>query len=208
MVLPLALSTGASAADTDTTSSSDSAATSATKSARVDVTAGVLTITKTGTNDADQMAPSFQFSNANVSTKSQTVSPMADGGFKNVNNAADSYDGSVLSVDDNSGSGAGWHVTAQLAAFSDGANHDLSGAVLHMASADTKSDDTDKAATAPNADLKAGGDAATVFNATAGDGLGNSTADFKDATLTLPQAEYAGNYTADLTYQLTSGPTA
>lgn len=203
MALPLALPVVANAADT--------AATSAAKSASVTVNPGELTITKTGTDDVDQMAPSFKFGDASVSTKTQTVSPLSesDGGFKNVINSDDSYSGSKLSVDDNSGTGGGWHVTAQLAALSDGAttnSHDLAGAVLHMVGSGATSDDSTKAATAPKADLSAGGDAATIFNAKAGNGMGNSTADFSGSSLTLPTATIKGTYTAALTYTLTSGP--
>lgn len=194
--MALALPMGASAADTD----SSSAATSATKSANVTVTGGSLEIAK----DTNGMleAPSFAFQ-ANVSATAQDGLTTKD--YTNTD-ASDTYKYSKLYVDDNTGTGNGWHVTAQLGAFSDGASHDLSGAELHVISTGTKSDGG-TAATAPTADLIAGADAASVvFNAVKGGGLGTSTTDLGGSTLDIPSANYKGTYTAALTYTLTSGP--
>ncbi|MCI1553079.1 MAG: WxL domain-containing protein [Levilactobacillus sp.] len=197
MVLPLALSTGASAADTDTT------ADSASKSASVTVTGGDLQFTKD--ENSMQEAPSFQFGDAKVSTGEQTG--LKATGFSN-KNTADTYTGSVLSVDDDRGTGAGWTVSAALGAFSDDANHILTGAQLKMNAAIPSGTATAPAATLTAADSAS--DTATavpVFTAAKDAGMGTSTTDLKGATLDLPSAEYAGTYTAPLTYTLTAGPT-
>lgn len=196
IALPLALPVGANAADTP--------ADTANKSASVDVSAGDLTITKTGTDGADRMAPSFLF--GSVSANGQKGIKAT--GFDNKVNTDDTYKNSVLSVDDNSGSGAGWHVTAKLGAFSTGTtdgSHTIDGASLNMIPTATKSAST-KQAEAPSTTLEAGGDDVVVFNAEVGAGLGTSTTDFKGSTLDLPAVEYTGTYTAPLTYTLTSGP--
>lgn len=110
-----------------------------------------------------------------------------------------------MTVDDNTGSGAGWHVTAQLGDFSDG-SHSLSGATLHMIPTGTKTD-SGTAATADSVDLKAGDTAATtVFDAAKDAGMGTSTTSLAGSTLDIPAASYAGTYTANLTYTLTAGP--
>lgn len=192
LALPLGLPVSVSA---DTTA--DSAST--TKSASVDVTGGSLAFTKD--SNGSQEAPSFNFG-AKVSANSQ--SGIAATGYDNTKDTTDKYAGSELSVDDESGTGNGWQVTAKLGAFSDSASHNLTGAVLHMKS------DTSEATgvTIPTADLTAGDAAQPIFTAAKDAGLGTSTADYKGTTLDIPSAEYAGTYTADLTYTLTSGPTA
>lgn len=196
MVAPLALPVVANAADTTPAATAD-------KSASVDVSAGALAITKDDSGNLE--APSFQFTGAKASTAAQNGLKAAT--FANEKGTTDKYAGSELAVDDNTGSGAGWHVTAKLGSFSDTASHSLSGATLHMNPASTASDDTDAAATASTTDLTAGASAASVvFSAAAGKGLGHSSTDFAGATLDLPSAEYAGHYVADLTYTLTSGP--
>jgi len=121
MAIPAALPLVANAADTP----ADNA-----KSATVTVTGGTLTITKNG--DSKQEAPSFQFEKANVSTEAQTG--LKTNGYQNTD-ATDTYIGSNLSVDDDTGTGNGWHVTAQLGDFSDGASHSLAGAALNVNSA-------------------------------------------------------------------------
>ncbi|UIF28519.1 WxL domain-containing protein [Levilactobacillus brevis] len=202
MVAPLTLPVVANAADGSTDATSSSAVTSAEKSASVEVTGGNLTFTK---NADDVEAPSFQFTGAKASTAAQNGLKSAT--FANENDKTDNYAGSELAVDDNTGSGAGWHVTAKLGNFSDTASHSLSGAILHMNPTSTASDDKDAAATASTTDLTAGASAASVvFSAAAGKGLGHSSTDFAGATLDLPSPEYAGHYVADLTYTLTSGP--
>ncbi|WP_164504789.1 WxL domain-containing protein [Levilactobacillus huananensis] len=203
MGLPLALPAVANAAEGDT-ASSDSAATSATKSAQVKVDAGLLTLSKDGSGNL--MAPSFVFGDAKVSTKDQ--GSLKATGFSNTKNASDTYTGSTLSVDDNSGAGKGWDVTATLSDFSDGASHTLDGANMTMTASGIESDTKDTLPTAPKTTLTAGGAAAPVFSAAVGSGMGNSKADFAGTTLDLPTADYAGTYTADLTYTLAAGPTA
>ena len=197
MVLPLTLPVVANAADTDT---------EADKSASVTVTGGSLQIAKD--TNGNQVAPSFNFTkdkdgNAiKVSTAAQKG--LTADTFTN-KDTTDKYTGSDLTVDDNTGTGAGWHVTAQLGAFSDG-SHSLSGATLHLIPTGTKTDNG-TAATATSTDLTAG-DAATttVFNAAENAGMGTSTTSLAGSTLDIPAASYAGTYTANLTYTLTSGP--
>lgn len=206
MALPLALPVVANAADGSTDATSSSAVTSAEKSASVEVTGGNLTFTRDDSGNVE--APSFQFTEAKASADAQSVKATgnqhenADG-----TNAADTYTGSQLSVDDNTGTGAGWTVTAKLGKFENSdSTHSLDGAILHMVASNPTND-----ATTPTANLTAGAAAATpVFTADKGAGLGNSTTDFSGATLDLPaaSAEYAGHYVATLTYSLTSGPTA
>lgn len=191
MAIPAALPLVANAADTP----ADNA-----KSATVTVTGGTLTITKNG--DSKQEAPSFQFEKANVSTEAQTG--LKTNGYQNTD-ATDTYIGSNLSVDDDTGTGNGWHVTAQLGDFSDGASHSLAGAALNVNSASGSYSATP---TATSVTVTAGGDPETVFSAAKGEGMGTATTDLSGTTLDLPTATYAGDYTAPLTYTLTSGPTA
>lgn len=191
MAIPAALPLVANAADTP--------ADTASKSATVEVTGGNLTFTKD--ENSKQEAPSFQFK-ANVSTAAQTG--LKATGYQNTD-ATDTYTGTNLSVDDDTGTGNGWHVTAQLGDFSDGASHSLAGAALNVNSASGSIADT---TTATSATLTSGGAAATVFNAAAGKGMGTAATDLSGTTLDLPTAAYAGNYSAALTYTLTSGPTA
>lgn len=198
--MALALPMGASAADTD----SSSAATEADKSASVEVTHGELVIA-TDTQSGQLEAPSFQFG-AKVSNVAQTG--LKPTGYQKENtdglDAADTYQGKKLGVDDETGSGAGWNVTAKLGAFTstDTAKRTLDGTVLHIPStalSDTTTTDT--------ADLTAGATAGTVvYSAAAGKGMGSSEVDLSGATLDLPANTYAGHYVADLTYTLTSGP--
>lgn len=202
MGLPLALPAVANAAEGDT-ASSDSAATSATKSAQVKVDAGLLTLSKDSSGNL--MAPSFVFNDAKVSAVAQDG--LTASGFTNTN-SSDGYKDSVLSVDDNSGAGQGWKVSATLGAFSDGASHTLDGANMTMTASGIESDTKDTLPTAPKTTLTAGGDAVPVFSAAVGSGMGNSKADFKGTTLNLPTANYKGTYTAALTYTLAAGPTA
>ncbi|WP_245155334.1 WxL domain-containing protein [Levilactobacillus yiduensis] len=188
--MALALPMGASAADTD---SGDSA----TKSASVDVTAGSLLFTKDG---GMQMAPSFQFK-ANVGDTNGTKN-----GNQTVDTSnkatSDTYTGTDLGVDDETGSGDGWQVTAELGEFksTDGSDKTL-GATLTMPATTVGS------TTSTPKELTAGGAGQVVFQTdTDHTGMGESTADLSGTTLALPTNAYAGTYVATLKYTLTSGP--
>lgn len=200
MALPLALPVVANAADGSTDATSSSAVTSADKSASVEVTGGNLTFTRDDSGNVE--APSFQFTGAKASADEQKG--LTSKTFANEKDTTDTYAGSQLAVDDNTGTGAGWTVTAKLGEFENSdSTHSLKSAVLHMTPKEAAA--TDMTA---GGDLTAGADAVSVFTAAKGAGLGNSTTDFAGSTLDLPSAEYAGHYVATLTYSLTSGPTA
>lgn len=196
--MALALPMGASAADTDSSSAS-SAATEADKSASVTVSPGNLQI---ATDGGMLKAPSFQFT-ANVGgaagTKdgNQTVD-------KSGNATSDTYTGTDLGVDDETGSGDGWQVTAELGKFisKDDSDKTLGATLTIPATTVGSTTTTDK-------ELTAGGTGQVVFQTdTDHTGMGESTADLSGTTLALPTNAYAGTYVASLKYTLTSGPTA
>lgn len=190
MALPLALPVVANAADADPAATAD-------KSASVTVTGGDLSFGTDATSSGIE-APSFTFA-ASVSNKSQTLSPTNFTDTKN--SATDKYAGSNLAVDDETGTGSGWNVTANLGAFT---GTQSLGATLNMVTTTPKAGEAATSATTP---LVAGGTPTPVFSAAKGNGMGTSTADFAKSTLDLPADAYAGTYTAALTYTLTSGPT-
>lgn len=198
MALPGVMPVVANAADTDP-------AATANKSASVEVTGGNLSFATDKTSSGIE-APSFQFK-ADVSSDSQTLKTT---GYTDTKDTTDKYADSKLGVDDETGTGAGWHVTAQLGAFTGAKNtkQGLTGATLNMKTTTPQAGET-AAADATTTDLVAGSDSATtIFNAEAGKGMGTAETDFAGSTLTLPTAAYADTYTADLTYNLTAGPTA
>ncbi|MGQ4557993.1 WxL domain-containing protein [Levilactobacillus hammesii] len=197
MALPGAFPVIANAADTP--------AATADKSASVTVKGGDLSF-GTDTASGGIEAPSFDFS-ANVSNKSQTLSPTNFADTKNAD--TDKYADSNLAVDDETGTGSGWNVTAKLGTFTGAKNKTQSlGATLNMKTT-TPQAGVAAGTDATTTDLVAGSTSATpVFSAASGKGMGTATADFAKSTLTLPTAAYADSYTADLTYELTAGPTA
>ena len=184
MALPLALPVVANAADGSTDATSSSAVTGAEKSASVEVTGGNLTFTQDDSGNVE--APSFQFTGAKASADAQNGLKAAGNQHENADgtNATDAYTGSQLAVDDNTGTGAGWTVTAKLGKFENSdSTHSLDGAILHMVASNPTNGATTPTA---KADLTAGATADTpVLTAAKGAGLGNSTTDFSDATLDL-----------------------
>jgi len=196
MALPLALPVVANAADADPAATAD-------KSASVTVTGGDLSF-GTDANSGGIEAPSFQFA-GKVSSTSQTLTNPT---FGDVKNTSDKYASSNLAVDDETGTGNGWDVTAKLGTFTGVKNKAQSlGATLNMVT--TTPQAGEEATTATSTPLVAGSTSATkVFSAASTKGMGTATADFAKSTLTLPTAAYADSYTADLTYELTAGPTA
>lgn len=179
-------------------------------SASVQLTAGQLTFGKV---DGSVSQPSFDFGSHQVGADPLTLNQTDD--HTNKIDKTDTYTGSAVTVTDLRGSGAGWHVTAQLGDLADAAGHKIAGAQLslgggvitpsHVSAAQQANAPTESKIT-----LTAAGSAATLLTAAKDKGMGEWTTDYgKSAgvTLLIPSADYAGTYVAPLTWTLAGTPT-
>ncbi|KRL15623.1 hypothetical protein FD38_GL000626 [Levilactobacillus zymae DSM 19395] len=180
----------AAAGAADTTQ--DTASQTAERQATVDVQPGDL---KFQTKDGLAVTPSFNFESAKVTDQAQPE-------LKPTGSTIDtSY---TLGVSNFLG-GAAWQVSAQLGAFDDKHGHNLKGAFLHLKGEEVNSKGKPLSA-APSANLTAGGPSAVFLDARTDEAMGKVTDSLANTTLELPNVDYAGTYTAKLTYTLTTGP--
>lgn len=173
----------------------DTASQTAERQATVDVQPGDL---KFQTKDGSAVTPSFNFGSAKVTDQAQPE-------LKPTGSTIDtSY---TLGVSNFLGDGSAWQVTAKLGAFDDKNGHNLKGAVLHLKGEKVNSKGK-PLVTAPHANLTAGGSSAAFLDAKTGEAMGQVTDSLAGTTLELPSnsVDYAGTYTAQLTYTLTNGP--
>lgn len=124
-----------------------------------------------------------------------------------------------IQVTDRRGTGAGWHVTAQLSEFTDGTTATLPGAILTLTNGSVISPTygSEPSAVDPVI-LNAGGDAMIVVNAGENEGLGSwitrwfpvnpSSPELNDSvTLQIPAgAATVGNHVATITWTLYDAP--
>lgn len=188
-----------------------STSTSANKSVEVKLTAGTTGFTSDGAGN--YQVPSFGFGTHQVSGQAQMGLTQSDN--NNRVDSSDTYKGSILSVTNLGGNAKeGYTVTAQLGDMIGASTHEkLDGAVLHMnADGPIVKSTVDQKKLAPNTksvDLTAGGPASSAIidgSDAAHNGQGIITTDLKDSKLDVPNADYADDYVAPLTYTLTSVP--
>lgn len=166
------------------------------------------------------LAPSFGFGKHALNGQAQTLN-VEDSNLRSTTDGKVKYDtGHVLSITDNSGTGDGYNVSVQLGnftSFDDAGNptgHTLPSAILSVKAANAVASNTsagtvDSTPTASSVDLIAGTSTAAgvVLTAAKGQGMGTYTTDlYTGTTLKVPNAQYAGNYVAPITY--TVGNTA
>ncbi|KRK94602.1 WxL domain-containing protein [Levilactobacillus acidifarinae] len=165
------------------------AAATANQTASVEVDKGQLVFQS---KDGKAQTPSFTFNNPKVSAASQTVG-------LNSNNAT------TLGISNQLGTGEPWYVSAQLGTFTstDSNKRTLEEATLNFAPDSTTGSDPVKLS---STNLIAGGSAAPLLSAAKDTGMGDVATSLAKTTLTLPKVTYAGTYTAQLTYTLTTGP--
>lgn len=109
-----------------------------------------------------------------------------------------------VTVDDLTGTGAGWSVTQQISAFSNGT--DTIAANAFSVDAGTASSTNGASMTGVSVGLGGSLDAATtVLSATAGNGVGAYEL-ANTATLAIPADVRVGTYTATLTTSVVAGP--
>lgn len=116
----------------------------------------------------------------------------------------------AFSVSDFTGTGAGWHVTAQASQFTTGG----AGAKLLDPSSLTMTDPTvDSPATeSPDPDVTVGpytldaGSAVKIASAALNEGMGKYDFSATTLTLSLPADVYAGTYTSTLTFTAITAP--
>jgi hypothetical protein len=120
----------------------------------------------------------------------------------------------AFAVSDQTGSGAGWNITATSTTFATAGGKTLPDPAVTVVSAPTVACDTSVTCTlaTTNVSFPYTMPAATVaptatklFNATAGTGLGNQTAS-TTMKLAIPASTTAGSYTSTWTYSLISAP--
>ena len=162
----------------------------------------------------DALAPSFGFGPYVLTGAAQNGLTVVDNSNRTTDKVAgDKSTNKVLSMTDNSGKGEGYTVTAQLGDFTDG-THALPAALLHInaagaVSSNPASGTVDGTPKASSVDLTAAGDAGTVLTAAMDQGMGTYTTNLSDGTtLDVPNAQYAGNYVATLTYTVATTPVA
>lgn len=120
-----------------------------------------------------------------------------------------------IDVGDNTGSGAGWNVTATSTQFSNGTNTLPDGSVTVNPAPTLACDNLSACTLAVESNtisypytLPEGTTAPTatkIFDATAGTGMGNQT--FSPTfTLAVPAGSYSGTYTSTVTFSLVSAP--
>jgi len=120
-----------------------------------------------------------------------------------------------IDVGDNTGSGAGWNVTATSTQFTNGTNTLPDGSVTVNSAPPVACDSTSACAVAVEASsitypytLPEGATAPTatkIFDANADTGMGNQT--FTPTfTLAVPAGSYSGTYTSTVTFSLVSAP--
>ena len=174
-------------------STTQNAVTSADRTAEVTVNPGKLEFQ---TKDGSAVTPSFNFESAKVTDQTQSE-------LKPTGSTTDtSY---TLGVSNFLGDGSAWQVNAQLSDFDDKHGHNLEGARLYLKGEKINSKGK-PLSTAPSATLTAGGPSAVFLDAKTDEVMGQVTDSLANTTLELPNVDYAGTYTAKLTYTLTTGP--
>lgn len=117
-----------------------------------------------------------------------------------------------ISLDDDTGSGAGWDLTLTMTAFTNGSHPALSSDATQIA-AQPGETCTGDACTAPTVSgityplvfTADGSTSSKIYNATANSGMGNFTIT-PIFTVTVPATAYAGVYNSTFTVSITSGP--
>ncbi|QMU07682.1 WxL domain-containing protein [Levilactobacillus suantsaii] len=156
------------------------------------VNSGSLGFAKT--NSGQTIVPSLQFKTAlgrQTTPTSLAVRPA----------------GTQLAIENFLGTGEPWHLSVRLGAFKnlEHPNIAVDGAKLHLNPSSPTSQST-YPAVAYSPELKAGGDAAVILRGKKDGGMGRTQLDLANTQLDWPAVRYAGSYTADLTYTLTTGP--
>lgn len=192
------------------TTAQDSAQVEFTKGGGPDITPVDPTDPNNPTVDKDSTtfaSPSFGFGSHELDGQAHMGLTVQDN--ENRVDTSDAYTGSILSIRDLSGTGAGYTVTAKLEEMKTG-SHVLAGADLNFKG--TAYTVTAGAVSTPgnaptfsDAQAHAGGDAVEITKAEAGKGMGVFGSDLKGTTLDVPNADYAGEYVGAITYTVTQG---
>lgn len=196
LVLPLTGTLGVRAAETGATGSElvGTFGSPATGSAKVQVKPGELAFKKDAKDSA--IVPSFVFNSPKVGTAQSGLS------LKSAVND--------MEIENNQGTGSPWQVTVSLGELTTTAKdldgtHTLKGAKLNLIPTVTKGDQLSHAANSTS--VHDDGKAVPLLIASKGAGMSNVSLSLSDTTLDLPTTTWAGDYTASLTYTVTSGPT-
>lgn len=198
VVLPLTGTLGVRAAETGAPGSElvGTVGSPATGSAKVQVEPGELAFKKDAKDSA--IVPSFVFNSPQVGK------PQSDLSLK-----SDVSDVTDMQIENNQGTGSSWQVVVSLGALTTekkvlDKKRTLQGATLNL-----KPTVTGNQLSNPENTIHviAGDQAKSLLIAKPGAGMNDVSLSLAGATLTLPTTTWAGDYTASLTYTLTSGPT-